>query len=192
MQANEQPEIYSSINKKALIKAGNSDRAATRQQSNYGYEGIITLPLPHVKRGIEKLIEKVLNKTAAIELFEREAILFGQSDAVPFYRAVELFGEEAAIFFDKNIKFGGYLEGGRDYNTWGACSDERPSTNYLYKAGFLKLVTEHNYLLVVKAHKESEGGHILDRYGEERRKRVEKKANCAGAKAIRETSKSKG
>lgn len=147
------------------------------------------------------MIDEVLNKTAAVELFEKEAILFGTSDAVPFYRAIELFGEEAAAFFSENIKWEGYLKGGEDWNAWGACTDKRPMTNYLYKAGFLKLVTEHNYMLVIKAHNESEGGHIFDRYWEERnrriderdaeeeRKRAERKAKRAAAKAAREAAK---
>lgn len=147
------------------------------------------------------MIQEVLNKAAAVELFEKEAILLGTSDVVPFYRAIELFGEEAAMFFDMTIKFEGYLEGGKDWNAWGACTDERPMTNYLYKAGFLKLVTEHNYLRVIKAHNESEGGRIFDRYWEERsrrieeaeaeeeRKRAERKAKRAAAKAAREAAK---
>ena len=60
------------------------------------------------------MIDEVLNKAAAIELFESEAVLLGQSDVVPFYRAVELFGEEAAAFFDRNVSLEGYMEGGRD------------------------------------------------------------------------------
>ena len=147
------------------------------------------------------MINEVLNKAAAVELFEKEAILFGTSDVVPFYRAIELFGEEAAAFFDENIKWEGYLKGGEDWNAWGACTDKRPITNYLYKAGFLKLVTEHNYQLVIKAHSESEGGHIFDSYwekrsrrieeadAEEERKRAERKAKRAAAKAAREASK---
>ncbi len=151
------------------------------------------------------MIDEVLNKAAAIELFESEAVLLGQSDVVPFYRAVELFGEEAAAFFDRNVSLEGYMEGGRDWNGMGACSMERPFTEYLYKAGFLKLVTEHNYLRVIKANKESEGGHILDRYSEERsrrleeaeaeeeRKRAERKAKRAATKSAREAAeKEKG
>ena len=147
------------------------------------------------------MIDKTLSKAEAVELFEKEAVLFGTSDAIPFYRAIELFGEAAAAFFDENIKWEGYLKGGEDWNGMGACSDERPVTNYLYKAGFLKLVTEHNYLYVIKAHKESEGGHIFDRYwgervrrleereAEEERKRAERKAKRAAAKAAREATK---
>lgn len=146
------------------------------------------------------MINEVLNKAAAVELFEKEAILFGTSDVVPFYRAVELFGEEAAIFIEENMG-DGYLKFGDDFSGWGACSDERPFTSYLYKAGFLKLVTEHNYLRVVKAHKESEAGKIIDRYEEERvrrieeadaeeeRKRAERKAKRAAAKAAKEAAK---
>lgn len=147
------------------------------------------------------MIQETLNKAAAIELFEKEAVLFGTSDAVPFYRAIELFGESAATFFDRTIKFEGYLDGGADWNAWGACTDDRPMTNYLYKAGFLKLVTEHNYLCVIKAHAESEGGRIFDKCWEERsrrleereaeeeRKRAERKAKRAATKAAREATK---
>lgn len=114
----------------------------------------------------------MLNKAEAIELFKKEAVLFGKNDVVPFYRAVDLFGEEAAAFFDRTIKYNGFLESGIDWNTWGACTDERPMTDYLYIAGFLKLVTEHNYLRVIKAHKESESGQILDRYREGSKRRI--------------------
>lgn len=147
------------------------------------------------------MTDKVLNKAEAVELFEKEAILFGTSDVIPFYRAIELFGEEAAVFFSENIKWEGYLKGGEDWNAWGACTEKRPITNYLYKAGFLKLVTEHNYQIVIKAHSESEGGRIFDRYWEERnrrieeqdaeeeRKRVERRAKRTAAKAAREATK---
>lgn len=141
------------------------------------------------------MIDKVLSKAATVELFEKEAILFGTSDVIPFYRAIELFGEEAAAFFDENIKWNECLKGGEDWNAWGAYTDKRPITNCLYKTGFLKLVTEHNYQLVIKAHSESEGGRIFDKYwkernrkideldAEEERKRTKRKAKCAVAKA---------
>lgn len=147
------------------------------------------------------MTDKVLNKEETVELFEKEAILFGTSDVIPFYRAIELFGEEAAAFFSENIKWEGYLKGGEDWSAWGACTEKRPITNYLYKAGFLKLVTEHNYQIVIKAHGESEGGRIFDRYWEERdrrieeqdaeeeRKRAERRAKRAAAKAAREAAK---
>lgn len=142
------------------------------------------------------MIAEVLNKEAAIKLFEKEAILIGRRDVVPFYRAVELFGEEAAEFLDRCVGLKGYMESGRDWSGMGECSDERPLTQYLFRSGFLKLVTEHNYLHVIKSHQESEGGHILDRYSEERscrmaeqeaeeeRKRAERKAKRAAAREV--------
>lgn len=141
------------------------------------------------------MIDKLLSKAAAIELFEKEAILFDTMDAVPLYRAIELFGEEAAAFFDENIKWKGYLRGGEDWNTWGMGTEKRQVMYYLYKNGFLKLVTEHNHQLAIKAHSESEGGRIFDKYwkernrkideldAEEERKRTERKAKRATAKS---------
>ncbi len=40
----------------------------------------------------------MLNNSQVKEIFEREAILIGTSDGVPYYRTVELFGQEAADF----------------------------------------------------------------------------------------------
>ncbi len=145
-------------------------------------------------------ITKVLNKAEAEALFEKEAILSIDCDVVPFYRAAELFGEEAAEFIYRNMGYD-YFSLGRDYSGLGACTNERPFVEYFYKRGFLKLVTEHNYWIIVKAHRESEGGHIIDKYKEERsrrideldaeneRKRAERKAKRAAAKAAREAAK---
>lgn len=146
------------------------------------------------------MIDKVLNKAEAIELFEKEAVLFGANDAIPFYRAAELFGEEAGVFFDRCVG-GEYFTPGCDYNSLGAGGSERPFVDYLYKAGFFKLVTEHNYWLILKAHEKSEGGRIIDRYKEEygrrideldaenERKRAERKAKRAATKSAREAAK---
>lgn len=40
----------------------------------------------------------MLNRTRVRELFERYAVLFGDTDGVPEYQAVNLFGEEAVVF----------------------------------------------------------------------------------------------
>lgn len=145
------------------------------------------------------MIDEVLNKAAAVELFEGEAVLIGNADAVPFYRAVELFGEWAAAFIDKCMETSSYFKSGMDYGGWGACSSEHPFTNFFYKSGFLKLVEQHNYLHIIEAHKESSGGQLIDRYTEERvrrleereaeedRKRAERRAKRAAAKAARES-----
>jgi len=146
-------------------------------------------------------ITKTLNKAEATELFESEAIFIGSEDTIPFYRAVELFGEWSAAFIDRCMGEHSYLEWGKDYCGWGECGAERPFTEYLYKRGFMKLVQEHNYLIILKAHKESESGKLLDRYEEERRRRIdeldaeeerkraERRAKSAAAKAAREAAK---
>lgn len=120
------------------------------------------------------MIKEPLSKEQTEELFRAEALLFGASEGVPQYRIVELFGEPAAIFIDRNMKHEGYLVGGRDFNSWGECSKDRPMINYFYKAGFYKIVSEHNYLLTLQAHKSSEGGAIVDRLWDARCKALDK------------------
>lgn len=121
------------------------------------------------------MIDEALNKAAAVELFEGEAVLIGSDDAVPFYRAVELFGEWAAAFIDKCMETRSYFESGIDYGGWGECSSEHPFTKFFYRSGFLKLVKEHNYLHIIKAHKESSSGQLIDRYTEEGIRRLEER-----------------
>ena len=141
-------------------------------------------------------ITKTLNKADATELFENEAILIGHDNAIPFYRTVELFGDWVAEFIDRCRGEHSYFDLGRDYSGWGL-SEGRPYTEYFYKPGFMKLVCEYNYLQIVKAHKESEAGNILDRYAEERRRRLDerdaeeerKRAKRAAAKTAREEAK---
>lgn len=112
------------------------------------------------------IIEKMLNSTEANELFENKAILLCGQNAIPYYRVVELFGETAAIFIESNQKYNGYLTGGLDYNSCGACTEERPLLSYLLKPGFLKVVSEHNYFIALQKHKESNGGQLIDKYFE--------------------------
>lgn len=108
------------------------------------------------------MIETTLSRTEAEELFQREAALFYGKDAIPEYRLVELFGQAAGAYMEQNARLGGCLVGGRDYNCCGNCSLDRPFFRYYYKAGFLQIVTEHNYLLSVKQHRTSEAGQIVD------------------------------
>lgn len=113
------------------------------------------------------MINKILNQMEALKIFEDEAILLNGNDVMPFYKAVELFGEEAAIFLNENISINGYLKSGIDYN--GIGGDDENFIHYLYKSGFFKIVTKHNHLLVIKAHKKSNGGHIWDKYWKRRK-----------------------
>lgn len=126
-----------------------------------------------MSKGQIKLTGRTINKVEAMEIFDKEAILISGDDVLPFHRAIDIFGEMAAAFIDENMKHEGYLKGGADWNAMGACSESRPIFYYFHRAGFLKLVTEYNYLLSVKEYKNSEGGRIFDRYMEERSKRLD-------------------
>ena len=134
-------------------------------------------------------ITKTLNKAEATQLFENEAILIGNDNAIPFYRAVELLGEWVAEFIDKCMEERSYFDFGRDYNGHGL-SAGRPYIEYFYKPGFMKLVCEYNYLHIVKAHEERESGQLIDRYTAERNRRfaeyeAEEERKRAAAKAAR-------
>lgn len=124
------------------------------------------------------IIEKMLNKAEANKLFENEAILFGETNGVPYYRVVELFGEMAAVFIEKNQKYNGYLKPGTDYNSWGDCT-----ISCLYRSGFMKIVTEHNITLAKQRHFNSQGGQLIDKYFEERYRRMEEQDEADRKKA---------
>lgn len=143
------------------------------------------------------IITNTLNKAAAADLFEKEAILFGTQDGVTEQRMVELFGEWAGEFIVKHIHYKGYLDG--DYNAWGDCSDpEYTMLHYLYRSGFNKIVSEHNYRLADQARRTSESGRYVNslwqaryaeqdsREAEEERQRQERKAKRAAARKAKE------
>lgn len=118
------------------------------------------------------MIDFALNRQQADELFDNEAILFGKTNGVPEFRMVELFGEWAGAFFEKHVHYNGYMIGGEDWNAWGNCTPERPMLNYLYRSGFLKIVTEHNYRQSLANHKASDGGRVVDVLWQERSERI--------------------
>lgn len=118
-------------------------------------------------------MNKTMNKSEAMEIFEKEAILLGSEDVLPFYKAIDIFGEMAAAFIERNMGHGKYLSGGVDYNALGACTESRPIMYYFYKTGFLKLVIEYNYLLSIQDYKNSKGGSILNKYMEQRSKQLD-------------------
>lgn len=120
------------------------------------------------------MITTLLSKEAADQLFTEEAIIMSGTGAegIAQYRIVELFGEPAAAFMERNIEAEGYLIGGKDYNATGAATIDRPMIYYLYKPGFYKVVAEHNYLLSLQAHKASEGGAIVNALWRDREERL--------------------
>lgn len=140
------------------------------------------------------MIDYTLNRQQADELFDCEAILFGKSNGVPEFRMVELFGEWAGAFFEKNVLTNGYMTGGEDWNAWGDCSSDRPLMHYLYRSGFFKVVSEHNYRQSLAHHKESEAGRVVDALWKARSERLEaldaeEKRKRAERRALREASR---
>lgn len=109
------------------------------------------------------MMDRMINKTEAIELFEKNAVLLWSEDGVLLYKAVELFGEEILSMFDNRT-----LEAGVDWN----CSDSCYKSLHIYERGFLKLVKYHNYLCSIRAYDESEAKCILDEYWKNREKKA--------------------
>lgn len=146
------------------------------------------------------MIDYTLNRQQAEALFDAEAVLFGTSNGIPEYRIVELFGEWAGAFMEKHIHSEGYLAGGRDWNAWGDCGQERPMLRYLLRPGLLKIASEHNYRIALSNHRSSEAGRVVDalwqarkevleaREAEEERKRAERKAKREASRKAKQTA----
>ena len=146
---------------------------------------------------MSQIITYQLNKATAVATFEENAVYHYNGDAIDVHRVVELLGEPAARFIDRTAHHNGFMEGGRDYNASGSAGDD-PVLPYFFLTGWLKIVAEHNHRLQVAAHRASDGGATYDRIWEERvaaidaadaegeRKRAERRAKRAAAKAAQE------
>ena len=107
-------------------------------------------------------IEYTLSKSQTDMLFDQEAVLFGTRNGVPEYRIVELFGDWAATWLEKNMYADGYLNPGSEWNGWGDCGPERPMRHHFYRSGFHKIASEHNYRLSLEKHNTSTAGSLVD------------------------------
>lgn len=105
-------------------------------------------------------------------------------NGVPYYRVIDLFGEQAARFIARHQSHDGWLQAGRDWNGFGECSEERPLINYLYKSGFIKVVSEHNYLLLCKEQQSSDGQKLFGRCFEENFKYLDDSAGKIRKKEV--------
>jgi hypothetical protein len=119
------------------------------------------------------MIEKTLSNAEVMEIFEQEAVFFHGKDAIPEYRIIELFGAAVGDYIVKNIHYNGYLIAGKDWNGCGACSQEQLFVRYFYKTGYMKIVSEHNYMLTVRAHRDSEAGKMVDMLWKERKRKLD-------------------
>jgi len=86
----------------------------------------------------------MMNKAQATELFQREAVLFGDRDGIPEGRAVELLGAEAVSFAHRTetVDKRGYYFNGYGYGPFTAC--------YMTLAGFYIAVTYNNVTAIQK------------------------------------------
>ena len=140
-------------------------------------------------------INETISKKTADALFDDEAILFGNANWIPEYRIVELFGEWAAAFIEKHICYNGYMVERVDYcDVRNDNSNVHSKIRFCSRAGFNKIVSEHNYRVCFEAHRTSEAGKIVDALwqarldrlsaadAENRREREERKAKRAAAR----------
>ena len=141
-------------------------------------------------------ITTALTRQQAEQLFEQEALVFGGSGCgVPEYRMIELFGTD--LIDDANSPKCSSADNrftpGKDVNFVGGGAFD--ILEFFYRAGFMRIVSSHNYRVSLAAHKASKAGqHIDDRHArtkaaldaleaEEERKREERRAKRAAAKA---------
>ena len=102
-------------------------------------------------------IEYAMNKEQADEVFATNAVAMSGQDVIFDYKIWELFGSEICAWAEKCMHSEGYLDWGKDCNSWGAYG-----CNYFYTSGFDKLVSWHNYQCCFAEYKESEGGSVWD------------------------------
>lgn len=118
------------------------------------------------------LITKPLSKAEAAAIFAENAVFHEGNDAIEIHRIVELFGEPIARFIEEAYLYTGTMEILIDIRVSGT-GGEDAILHYCYFSGFLKAVSQHNHLLQVISHRQSEGGAVWDRIAAEYSKRVE-------------------
>lgn len=135
----------------------------------------------------------LLSKEQADVIFEREAVMFYSTDAIPDYRVAELFGPEVCRWAEGSMSAEGFLRWNEDWSSWGGNGE-----HHFYRSGFHKIVSHHNYLVSQMRRSESEGGKVWDDLwqarhealeaaeGEEDRKREERKAKREAARRAKQ------
>lgn len=138
-------------------------------------------------------IEYAMNKAQADEVFAANAVMMSGRDVIFDYKIAELFGAEACAWAERCMHHEGYLDWGKECNSWGDCG-----CNYFYKSGYDKLVSWHNYHVCFVEYKASEGGKVWDDLwqarhqrmealgAEEERKRKERKAKREAARKAKQ------
>ena len=72
------------------------------------------------------IITKPLSREEAATIFAENAVFLCKADAIGAHRMVELFGEPAARWIERNTHHGGYLFPGSEDNATAACATDDP------------------------------------------------------------------
>jgi len=110
----------------------------------------------------------LLSKAQADAIFDREAVMFYSTDAIPDYRVAELFGPEVCGWTERAMSADGFLRLHDDWSSWGGNGE-----HHFYRSGFHKIVSQHNYLVSQMHRSESEGGRVWDQLMQARHERME-------------------
>lgn len=121
---------------------------------------------------LKQEITTKLDRETALEIFNREKMFYFSENAISKYRVIELFGIDIARWIDSNTKWQGYLKGGADYNGCGMSDDSPQFVEYFTLAGYLKIVTQHNYYITCEQENQSKAKPIMERIDKARRKRL--------------------
>lgn len=85
------------------------------------------------------MITGTLNRMEVDRIFQKEAVLIGKTDVIPYEVAVEYLGKSA-------VEFASIC--GVDYNEYWL-GDKKHSLRYLYKKGFEKAATHYNIMVII-------------------------------------------
>ena len=125
-------------------------------------------------------IKEMLTKAQALELFEREAALFGKGfytgsdpEGVPLYRIGDLFGPWALDLFEKDRSENTVFQRGRDCGLVGGAAYEGFCFEVLHRQGFMQMVAYHNRRIAYENRLASEGGRYLEALDKARKAKCE-------------------
>lgn len=141
------------------------------------------------------MLDYALNRQQADTVFTENAVMMGERDVIYDYRVAEIFGADVCAWAESCMGLERFLSPGSDWSSWncGKC-------NYFTRAGFYKLVSQHNYMICCAESANSNGEQIwrtlwqarserldaLDR--EEERKRAECKAKREAARRAKQAA----
>lgn len=114
------------------------------------------------------MIDYALNRQQADTIFTENAVMMGEGDVIYDYRVAEIFGADVCAWAESCMHHEGFFTPGRDWNSWGSCD-----CHYFTRAGFNKIVAQHNYMICCAESANSDGGQIWRDLWQARRERLD-------------------